>query len=288
MYLNETGKRRNLESTEKQRKANKKSSRGAQLPLQRRAHVPLAMLKVVRFPGSGARESHELALCRQTDTPDSTTLEYSDRSVECATELLVKAVDVNVDTMLSKDYVYSTVLRDARALREQMCGRCDSVSRHSRRVIRGRVPDVRVSASRFFCVALQVFVMLDDHLSQVREAKSAQQCSVRRCVRSVPSGATKVLAKDMLIRFTEDVPMANVRLHNMGKAIKLFSDSSQSLTPTRCIATALHIDGLQLIDLSDGRTLKQVRAYSLSPSMSPASTPCLDLSTSCRAGVSAL
>ena len=75
-------------------------------------------LKVVRFRGSVAREYHALAFCIPTES--LVHVIYATHEVDCEARLLIKAVDVNVESMMGKAHVLAAVEADYCAVREQV------------------------------------------------------------------------------------------------------------------------------------------------------------------------
>ena len=75
-------------------------------------------LKVVRFRGSVAREYHALAFCIPTES--LVRVIYATHEVDCEAHLLIKAVDVSVESMMVKAHVLAAVEADYCAVREQL------------------------------------------------------------------------------------------------------------------------------------------------------------------------
>ena len=84
-----------------------------------RSAISPSMLRVIRFKNTGARESHELAMCVPRADGSSVKLIYSDRETECVPEMIQTAVEVNVQT-ITKAYVLHTIMRDEKALRAKL------------------------------------------------------------------------------------------------------------------------------------------------------------------------
>jgi hypothetical protein len=76
------------------------------------------MLKVVRFRGTSTREYHALAFCIPTET--LVRVIYAEYEIYCEAHQLIKAVDVNVQSMMDKAHVLAAIDADYSALREKL------------------------------------------------------------------------------------------------------------------------------------------------------------------------
>lgn len=78
-------------------------------------------LRVIRFRNTGVREQHALALCEPCHEDSSVVrVVYADYEVKCEAKLLVKAIQVDVSTMLNKAHVLLAVERDCDALASKL------------------------------------------------------------------------------------------------------------------------------------------------------------------------
>ena len=205
-------------------------------------------LKVVRFRGSVAREYHALAFCIPTES--LVRVIYATHEVDCEAHLLIKAVDVNVESMMTKAHILAAVEADYCAVREQL-----PEYAQARTAEPTCVPRYVPLSVPPFAAHLQIFAYYDAQIAEVR-ASLASQSLARRPRLNIES-RRKTDAKDAMDNF-KLTSQQNMRLTTIASNITNFQGDSQMFMPTSWVKTPPVLEGMQSLDLTNSETSARV------------------------------
>ena len=210
-------------------------------------------LKVVRFRGSVAREYHALAFCIPTES--LVRVIYATHEVDCEARQLIKAVDVNVESMMGKAHVLAAVEADYCAVREQVPEYAQARTVEPT-CVPHFVPLFAPLTAPLFAAHLQIFADYDAQIAEVR-ASLALQTLARRPRLNIES-CRKTTAKDAIDNFKLTCPEKNMRLTTIASNITNFQGDSQMLMPTSWVKTPPVLEGMQSLDLTNSKTSARV------------------------------